>query len=496
MAAVLLIATVAAVGGLAGGVGVAHALPPRFVDELVASIPAPTALAFLPDKRMLVTTQGGTVRIVKAGTLLAAPALDLTATICSNSERGMLGIAVDPGFNSNGFVYLYYSLRMGDTCDENTVNRVSRFVMNGNTLGGEVVLIDNIPSPAGNHNGGDLHIGKDRMLYVSIGDGGCDYLVTRSSGCGLSNVASRDRNVLLGKILRITRDGRIPSTNPFQGDGTARCNRRGRTAPGLICQETFAWGLRNPFRTVFDPNANDTRFFINDVGQTTWEEIDDGTSGADYGWNVREGHCAAGSTTDCGAPPAGMTNPIFDYGHDDGCSTITGGAFVPKGVWPPVYDGAYFFSDFTCHKLFQLVPNSSGGFTRTAFEEGSPPGSAVDMAFGPYGRTQALYYTTYRNGGEVRRLRNVNVAPTAKVTAAPTSGPAPLSVVFDGSGSSDVDGDALTYQWRFGDGATATTTSPITNHTYASAGRYSALLRVRDARGALSPFVKVVITAT
>ena len=115
-------------------------------------------------------------------------------------------------------------------------------------------------------------------------------------------------------MLRVTTSGGIPPDNPFQGANSARCNATGRSPAGTICQETYAWGLRNPFRLAFDPNAAGTRFFINDVGQNTWEEIDDGKAGADYGWNVREGHCATNSTTDCGAPPAGMTNPIFDYG--------------------------------------------------------------------------------------------------------------------------------------------------------------------------------------
>ena len=167
---------------------------------------------------------------------------------------------------------------------------------------------------------------------MSTGDGGCQY--SDPVWCDRYNAASRDQNVLLGKVLRITRDGAIPPTNPFQGTDSARCAATGVTTPGKKCQETFAWGLRNPFRMAFDPNAAGTRFFINDVGEITWEEIDLGTAGADYGWNVREGHCATGSTTDCGSPPAGMTNPIYDYNHDTGCMSVTGGAFVPNGIWP------------------------------------------------------------------------------------------------------------------------------------------------------------------
>lgn len=152
------------------------------------------------------------------------------------------------------------------------------------------MLIDSIPSPRGIHNPGDVGFGKDGYLYISVGDGACDY--AGDSGCGLQNDAARDPSALVGKILRIARDGSIPSSNPYQGIDSARCNLRGRALPGQKCRETFASGLRNPFRIAFDVNASDTRFYINDVGAHQWEEIDLGAPGADYGWNVREGHCA------------------------------------------------------------------------------------------------------------------------------------------------------------------------------------------------------------
>lgn len=384
----------------AAGPAGAAVLPPGFSDDLVATVGGPTALAFTPDGRMLVTTQAGTLRVVANGSLVAAPALDLTARICSNSERGLLGVAVDPAFATNRFVYLYYTHNLFGTC----VNRVSRWVLSDtNTASGEVVLLDRIFSTAGNHNGGDLQFGKDGDLYVSVGDGGCDYATP--ANCGGANDAARDHNILSGKILRITRDpGVLPADNPFLGADSASCATTGSTTVGLWCQETFAWGLRNPFRIAFDPNATGTRFNIDDVGQSTWEEIDQGAAGADYGWNVREGHCANGSTTDCGPPPAGMTNPIFDYSHADGCDSITGGAFVPNGIWPSAFDGRYLFSDYICGRIFRLDPNGAGGFTRTDVVTGLGASSAVDLRFGPWNGTQALYYTTYAGGGQVRRL--------------------------------------------------------------------------------------------
>ena len=465
-------------------------LPPGFTDELVTSVLSPTALAFTPDGRMLITSQLGRLYVYQNGALVSPAALDLTLTgsVCTNAERGLLGVAVDPAFATpgNNFIYVYYTHNVSGNC----TNRVSRYTLSSlNIASGETVLIDKIPNPLGNHNGGDVQFGKDGYLYVSVGDGNCDYA---GGGCGGANDASRDQNVLLGKILRIARDGSIPPDNPFLGTGTGDCRFTGSTTAGNKCRETFAWGLRNPFRIAFDPNAAGTRFYINDVGEDTWEEIDLGTSGADYGWNVREGHCATGSTTNCGPPPVGMTNPIYDYSHSTGCSSVTGGAFVPQGVWPADYDGDYLFLDYVCGKIQRLQPIGPS-YVATDFVTGIG-GGGVHMRFGPRGTGQALYYTNYANSGQVRRIyfSAANGVPTAFMTASPTSGPAPLTVNFDGRGSSDPDGDALTWLWTFGDGQSATTNVPTTSHPYA-AGNYTASLSVRDSRGATSAAVTVSI---
>ena len=127
------------------------------------------------------------------------------------------------------------------------------------------VLVDNIPNMTGNTTRGPAASARTATSTSRVGDGGCDY--AGDSGCAGQNDASRDPHVLLGKVLRITRDGGIPATNPYTGTDSARCNLTGRTDVGKKCQETFASGLRNPFRFAFDPNASGTRFFINDVGE-------------------------------------------------------------------------------------------------------------------------------------------------------------------------------------------------------------------------------------
>ncbi len=469
----------------------AATLPPQFDDQPVASVSGATSFAFVSSTRMLIAGKDGQLRVYENGALLPTPAIDLTSVTCADSERGLLGVAVDPQFTSNRFIYLFYTFKKFGGCELNTanspVNRVSRFVLPASNVIDpltETVLIDSMPSPNGNHNAGDIQFGKDGFLYVAIGDGGCDY--AGDSGCGPSNNASRDPHVLTGKVLRITRAGGIPASNPYQGAGTDRCNVTGRTTPGRRCQETFASGLRNPWRIPHDPNAAGTRFYVNDVGQALWEEIDLGQAGADYGWNVREGHCATNSTTNCGPPPVGMTNPIFDYPHQNGCASITGGAFVPVGAWPVAYDGAYLFQDLVCGKIFRLVDQGGGVFTSTDFATDFGTNTLVDMRFGPHGSGQALYYITWATfPQQVRRIAftgQANRAPTARASANRQSGNLPLAVSFDGTTSSDPDGDPLTYEWDFGDGSPHAF-GATASHTYTTQGTFTATLTVRDGRG-------------
>lgn len=480
----------------------AAALDAGFQDSSVTDVASPTALAFTPDGRMLITTQPGKLRVYTGGTLLQTPALDLNpqgaGPLCDTFERGLLGVAVDPNFATNRFIYLYYTHKTssGAACQNNVLayNRVSRWTLSDtNVASGEMILVDNIGSPAGNHNGGDLKFGKDGFLYVGVGDGGS------------TSEKAQQRYSLNGKILRINGDGTSPSANPFFAGGVSCALTGGTADTGAQCQEIFAYGLRNPFRMGFDPNAATTRFFINDVGQNTWEEIDNGQAGANYGWNVREGHCENGSTINCGTPPAGMTNPIYDYGRGGSppCASITGGAFVPNGVWPAAYTGAYLFSDYACGKIFTLRETSPSTWTRSDFLAGLGSSSAVDLRFGPWngpnGATQALYYTTYAGGGEVRRIGYANATnnpPTAALTASPRFGATPLRVDFDGGASADPDpGNTLTWLWDFGDGTTTTTTLPTVSHTYTTAVIRTATLRVRNGGGLLSGPVTVQIGA-
>jgi len=364
-----------------------------FEDELVASVPQPTAIAFLPepDGRMLVASKPGELFVLprqRDTTVEPTPVLDLRGTICTDGERGLLGVAVDPNFSgTDNFVYLYYTVKSGQGC----ANQVARFRMTtGDTITGtpERLLLQNIPSPATNHNAGDVQFGRDGYLYVSIGDGANAALAPK-------------RFIVNGKILRITKDGGIPPSNPYARlrEGR-RCNLTGRTRRTKICQEIFALGLRNPFRMAFDPDG--TAFFINDVGAATWEEINVGRAGANYGWPAREGPCPTGRVRTCGRQPKGTTRPLHAYRHSSGCQSITGGAFVPNDAngWPAPFRNSYLYADFVCDTIFALSLDGA----RPVFWATKAVGSPIALEFGPAGDRANLYYASFNNGGEIRRI--------------------------------------------------------------------------------------------
>jgi glucose/arabinose dehydrogenase len=492
------------------------ALPAGFTDTNLFAVGGPTSIAFTPDGRMLITTQGGTLRVYQSGALLATPAITFGSggapAICSNSERGLLSVAVDPNFTANNYIYFYYTFNKFASCAANVatspVNRVARFTLPGTNVispATQLVLIDNIPSPNGNHNGGDLHFGKDGYLYVSVGDGGCQ--LTVPSNCQNANTNARRQDILSGKILRIFADGSIPATNPWVGlSGARRCGDPAGVPPGAgPCVETWEWGHRNPFRTAMDPNAATTRYFVNDVGGSNWEEIDANQGGADFGWNVREGHCVTGSYVTCSPgspPPAGMTDPVYDYPHTlvkngINCTSITGGAFIPNGAWPAAYDGTYLFSDYVCGNIFLLTAGAP--YSASDFATALGGSSAVDLAFGPFGTTQSLYYTTYAAGGQVHRVDytgSANRAPTGVIGATPPYGNLPLNVLFSAAGSADADGNPITCDWNFGDGNTLLAQPCTTaSHNYTLAGTYTATLTVHDNQGGTSQPVTVRIDA-
>lgn len=386
---------------------VAATVPAGFTDAFVAAVDSPTTVEVLPTGQLVVLEQSGALRVGFPGGPL--PVVHRFTGLCSGSERGLLGFTHDPGYSANRWIYVYLT-RVAPGAPGGCVNRVSRFTLrDGIDPASEVVLLDNISAVGGNHNGGDLDIGSDGLLYVAVGDAGRDPRgISASAG---NNAAARDLSLLNGKILRVTTDGRPAPGNPFSGAGSAVCARRGNlpSTPTTICREIYASGLRNPYRFAFDRNDGTDRFFINDVGQSTREEVNEGGVGRDYGWNVREGRCPRGQNPPCAGPPAGLTDPITDYGREVG-TYITAGAFVPNGLWPTGFDGGYLFADGGSGRIFLRTAggqvNYGAPFATSAF-------GITDMtfAFDETGRL-ALYYVLI--SGELRRIvwTGATAAPT------------------------------------------------------------------------------------
>lgn len=398
-----------------GEVREAITLPSGFSDESIATgLSSPTAMAFAPDGRLFVCLQGGQLRVIKNGTLLSTPFLSVTTT--ASGERGLLGIAFHPNFSSNGFVYVYYT-----ATSPSVHNRISRFTANGDVAvaGSELVImdLDNL-SAATNHNGGAMHFGPDGKLYVAVGEN-----ANRTNAQTLSN--------RLGKMLRINADGTIPSDNPFFATATGQ-NRA-----------IWALGLRNPFTFAFQPGTS--RMFINDVGENTWEEINDGIVGSNYGWPNTEG-----TTTD-----PSFRSPLFTYQHGSGATNgcaITGGTFYNPSAaqFPTSYVGKYFFADY-CNNWIRVFDPSTGTAQNFATAVSAP----VDLRVAADG---SLYYLA-RGAGTVGRIRSTsNVAPSI------TTGPANVTVAVGQTATFSVAATGtqpLTYQWQRG-------TSNITGATGAS----------------------------
>jgi glucose/arabinose dehydrogenase len=297
---------------------------------LVGGLTGATAFAQAPDGRIFVTEQAGTVRVIKNGVLLPTPFATL-ANITSGGERGLVGITLHPNFATNGWVYVYYT-----ATDGGTHNRISRFTANGDVAAGPPTALFGLPTLTTTmHNGGAMHFGPDGKLYVGVGDNG-------------QLTPAQDRNSLFGKLLRLNDDATIPTDNPYYATNTGNA------------RAVWAIGLRNPF--TFAVRPSDGRIHINDVGQNTWEEIDVGAAGANYGWPSSEG---PDNIT------AGVTAPLFSYRHTAATPPgsavggfiigrcIAGGAFYPVGggfaaLFPARFQGNYFFADFTTHEISRV----------------------------------------------------------------------------------------------------------------------------------------------
>ncbi len=382
--------------------GHAATLPAGFVETPLGSgqLPSATAMEIAPDGRIFVCLQNGAVRVIKNGTLLPTPFVSLSVN--ASGERGLLGIAFDPNFATNQFVYLYYT-----ATTPAIHNRVSRFTANGDVavVGSETVLLNLENLSATNHNGGAIHFGTDGKLYVAVGD----------------NAVSANSQLLtnrLGKLLRLNPNGTIPADNPTTFTTT---NGVGTTAG--VNRAIWGVGLRNPFTFAVQPGTGD--LFINDVGAGTWGEINEGIPGANYGWPASEG-----PTTD-----ARFTTPLFAYTQGVECA-ITGGAFYNPWTmqFPLNFVGRYLFADLCGGWIRVYDPIAD---TVSDFVTGIS--SPVDLKVGADG---SLYYLA-RGSSAVFRVRYQRPVITAHPISrtVPIGGTARFSVAAVGVAT-------LTYQWQ------------------------------------------------
>jgi uncharacterized repeat protein (TIGR03806 family) len=363
-------------------------LPPGFTDTVVATgLTGATAMAAAPDGRLFVCEQTGTLRVITGDELLSDPFV--TVEVDGHWERGLIGVALDPAFPRQPYVYLCYVVRR-----PYVHHRISRFTAAGNRAvpGSEVILLEGDDQsklggfePAG-HQGGGLQFGKDGKLYIAIGE--------QTAGA-----PSQRLDTFQGKLLRINPDGSIPADNPFfeKAHGKYRA--------------IWALGLRNPFGLAVQPGTG--RMFINDVGDARLEEINDGVAGANYGWPLSEG------------PTSNPLHksPLYAYGRSVGRS-ITGGTFYnpPVAQFPTEYVGKYFFLDFMDHWIHVLDPEHPT--TASVFATGlAGPVTIVTAADG------SLYYLNRKEWVKDQRFR-AGTGSVHRISYAARAGPS-LPYVLD-----------------------------------------------------------------
>ncbi len=354
--------------------------------KIADGLHSPVSADFASDGTMLIAEQTGAIRIIKNGSLLESPFLDLQNKLIKLSgaydERGLLGFALHPNFATNNKFYLYYSAPTNiKGSDHQSV--ISEFKVGSNPLQADleserVLLI--IQQPESNHNGGELKFGPDAYLYIGLGDGGGAGDKHGKTGNG------QDLNTFLGKILRIdvNNDGsyRVPQDNPFVSNKFAK-------------PEIWAYGLRNPWRFSFDKKSG--QLFVADVGQNKFEEVNIVEKGGNYGWKIMEGmHCYE---PEANCNQKGLKYPIHEYQHKNGIS-VTGG-YVYNGNGITFLTGKYVFADWT-GPIFFLEK------TGNRWQKGN-----IELLDKPAGDLKILGFAE-DNDAELYMLTNQEVGPKGK----------------------------------------------------------------------------------
>jgi glucose/arabinose dehydrogenase len=428
---ILAVLAVLAFGLIAAPSAIA-APPANFQTSLITAdgLDGPSGFDIAPDGRIFILERSGKIKIVKDGEVLPTPFADLPSE--DTGDRGLIGIAFDPDFGVvNHYVYFYYT-------GKDLLNHLVRFSADTDvgTDGPYELFRTSSPSHL-LHVGGSIAFGPDEKLYFAVGDNG--------DGSNAQNLSNPH-----GKILRINKDGSIPADNPFAGDPTK-------------LDAIWAYGMRNPWRFTFDSLTG--RLYDGDVGNFSWEEINRVVKGGNYGWPLHEGVCAFSCN--------GFKDPTYAYPHAGQSAAVTAGPVYRGIMFPDAYKGRLFFGDYA-RGFIKTANLDVNGDVTTVESFDDQAGSVVDFKVA---RDGSLYYITYYPGALYRVSYNASShLPVASASADVTKGPDPLTVHFSSAGSSDVDGDPLTYQWSFDDGTTSTEANPT--HTFTEKGVYTVRLTV------------------
>lgn len=353
--------------------------------------------------RLFVYEKAGRIKIIRAnGQVISTPFLNITDRVqSSGSEQGLLGLAFHPDYATNGYFYVNYTHTAGST----TRTRISRFQVSSNpnlaNAGSETVLLT-VVQPYPNHNAGDLHFGPDGYLYIPLGDGG--------SGGDPQNYAQNMRS-LLGKVVRIDVDAQSGTPADCRGEGsgsyTIPATNPFRDGSGGTCDEIWASGLRNPWRSSFDRLTGD--LYIGDVGQGNWEEINfqpSGASGKNYGWRCYEGNHFYNA--DGCQERSRYTFPVFEYAQaGTHCSVIAG--YVYRGAEYPAMYGHFLLTDY-CSGRFWDLECTSNGWQVTQYTH--LQAQARYVAFGEDAKGE-LYVVGMGNNTIYRLVENTAVTPTS-----------------------------------------------------------------------------------
>lgn len=434
-----------------GAVVTPSTVPPGFVKtQLAHGLKDPTVLAFAPNGDIYLGEQSGAIVVYRNGAVLPAPLGTLNAF--NQGETGLLGLALDPGYATNGYLYASYTTAVTSGGVTKPFTQLSRFtVINGAiSLPSEKVYLRGNQVQNLHHAGNDLKIGPDGKLWWSVGDN----VPSISNAQNLTNI--------YGKILRFNLDGSAPADNPFL------------SIPGAI-PSIYAYGLRNPFRFTFLP---DGRAMAADTGSSFWEELDTIRPGGNYGWPFYEGSCFG-----CGA-----VDPAYSYGHLPADGAVSAVAAYSGSAFPRRYGSVVFFGDYNRGDIeaVQFDPTYGTETSQTVFD--SAAGTIADLVEGPDGN---LYSVSIFEGTFSMISAAGPFPPVAKASAAPDAGTSPLSVQLSSAGSADPYGRPVVYSWDFGDGSpTSALANPV--HTYQSDGAYSATLTVTSGGGSATASVPVV----